>query len=204
MTSQCKITLTRHAFDRAIKALPITQHNRIWPLYIKFVKTTGVPETTIRVFRRYVKLEPSAIEEYIDYLVEVGQIAEAAKQLARIINDENFSSSQGKSKHDLWMRLSDLASKNPSHVKELKVEAMIRSGLAKFTNEVGKLWTALADYYIRLGNFDKARDIYEEGVNTVMTMRDFNQIWEAYSEFEYDLIKKMMADRNGGSLIGDH
>jgi pre-mRNA-splicing factor SYF1 len=199
MTSQCKITLTRHAFDRAIKALPITQHNRIWPLYIKFVKNTGVPETTIRVYRRYVKLEPSAIEEYIDYLVQVGQIAEAAKQLARIINDENFSSSQGKSKHDLWMRLSDLASKNPSHVKELKVEAMIRSGLAKFTNEVGKLWTALADYYIRLGNFDKARDIYEEGVNTVMTMRDFNQIWEAYSEFEYDLIKKMMAEMSGDS-----
>lgn len=49
------------------------------------------------------------------------------------------------------MRLSDIASKNPTQVKELKVEAMIRSGLAKFTNEVGKLWTALADYYIRLG-----------------------------------------------------
>lgn len=56
MTSQCKITLTRHAFDRALKALPITQHNRIWPLYIKFVKTTGIPETTIRVYRRYVKV----------------------------------------------------------------------------------------------------------------------------------------------------
>jgi len=194
MTSQFRLTQTRHAFDRAIKALPITQHNRIWPLYIKFVKNIGVPETAIRVYRRYVKLEASAIEDYIDYLVEVGQVGEAAIQLARVINDENFSSQQGKSKHDLWMRLSDLSSKNPSQVKELKVEAMIRSGLAKFTNEVGRLWTALADYFIRLGNFDKARDIYEEGVNTVMTMRDFNQIWEAYSEFEHDVIKKMMAE----------
>lgn len=194
MTSQVKITETRHAFDRALKALPITQHNRIWPLYMKFVKSVGVPETTMRVYRRYIKLEPAAIEDYIDYLVEIGQIGEAAKQLARVINDENFSSQQGKSKHDLWMRLSDLSSKNPNQVKELKVEAMIRSGLVKFTNEVGRLWTALADYYIRLGNFDKARDIYEEGVNTVMTMRDFNQIWEAYTEFEHDIIKKMMAD----------
>jgi pre-mRNA-splicing factor SYF1 len=75
------------------------------------------------------------------------------------------------------MKLSDLASKNPNEVKELKVEAMIRSGLNKFTNEVGRLWTSLADYYIRLGNFDKARDIYEEGVNTVVTMRDFKYVY---------------------------
>jgi pre-mRNA-splicing factor SYF1 len=56
MTSQLRITETRHAFDRAIKALPITQHARIWPLYIKFVKNAGVPETTIRVYRRYIKV----------------------------------------------------------------------------------------------------------------------------------------------------
>jgi pre-mRNA-splicing factor SYF1 len=59
MTSQLRITETRHAFDRALKALPITQHNRIWPLYIKFVKNAGVPETTIRIYRRYVKVRQS-------------------------------------------------------------------------------------------------------------------------------------------------
>lgn len=71
------------------------------------------------------------------------------------------------------MKLADLASNNPHETKDLKVDQMIRSGLSKFTNEVGRLWTALAHYYIRLGNFDKARDIYEEGVRTVMTIRDF-------------------------------
>lgn len=74
------------------------------------------------------------------------------------------------------MQLSDLASKNPDKVRELNVEAMIRSGLAKFTNEVGKLWTALADYYIRLGNFDRARDIFEEAIDTVITIRDFKYV----------------------------
>jgi pre-mRNA-splicing factor SYF1 len=54
------------------------------------------------------------------------------------------------------MRLSDVASKHPAQVKDLKVEAMIRSGLSKFTNEVGRLWTALADYYIRLGMQSKS------------------------------------------------
>lgn len=86
---------------------------------------------------------------------------------------------------------------------------MIRSGLKKFTNEVGKLWTALADYYIRLvshyllcsecsvahhfqGMLDKARDIYEEGIAEVITVRDFSLIWDAYSEFEYGLIQSTM------------
>jgi hypothetical protein len=28
----------------------------------------------------------------------------------------------------------------------------------------------------------------KEGINTVMTVRDFSQIWDAYTEFEYGLI----------------
>jgi pre-mRNA-splicing factor SYF1 len=163
-----------------LRALPITQHDRVWPLYITFLKHAGIPQTAIRVFRRYLKLESRAAEDYIDYLVSVGQVGEAAIQLARLLNDDGFVSDHGKSRHDLWMQLSDLASKNPNKVRELNVEAMIRSGLAKFTNEVGKLWTALADYYIRLGNFDRARDIFEEAVDTVVTIRDFKYVPQAF------------------------
>lgn len=196
------LTRTRHCYDRSLQSLPITQHEQVWPRYLKFVQRCGVSETAIRVFRRYLKLEPTHVEDYIDYLVGISQYDEAARQLAHAINDANFTSRKGKSKHDLWMWLSDLASKNPQSVRSIKVEPMIRSGLQKFSNEVGKLWTALADYYIRLGMFDKARDIYEEGLATVLTVRDFSQIWDAYSEFEYGLIQSTMevlaADEEAG------
>lgn len=43
-------------FDRALCALPITQHNRIWPLYLKFVMLYNIPETAVRVWRRYLKV----------------------------------------------------------------------------------------------------------------------------------------------------
>lgn len=33
--------------------------------------------------------------------------------------------------------------------------------------QVGRLWTSLADYFIRQGLFEKARDVYEEGLTTV-------------------------------------
>jgi pre-mRNA-splicing factor SYF1 len=34
----------------------------------------------------------------------------------------------------------------------------------------------------------KARDVFEEGMNTVITIRDFTQIWDAYATFEDNLI----------------
>jgi pentatricopeptide repeat protein len=40
----------------------------------------------------------------------------------------------------------------------------------RYTQEVGRLWCSLADYYIRLGLFEKARDIYEEAIDTATTV----------------------------------
>ena len=37
--------------------------------------------------------------------------------------------------------------------------------------QVGRLWTSLADYFIRQGLFEKARDVYEEGLTTVCARR---------------------------------
>ncbi len=44
--------------------------------------------------------------------------------------------------------------------------------------QVGHLWNSLADYYIRSGLFERARDIYEESIQTVTTVRDFTQVTE--------------------------
>lgn len=92
---------------------------------------------------------------------------EAAAQLAICVNDDAFLSPKGTTKHALWMRLCDMCAKHPQAVsKRLKVDAIIRSGLARFTDETGKLWCKLADYYIRLGQFERARDVYEEALAT--------------------------------------
>lgn len=55
MMNQCRVTKTRRIFDRALKALPITQHPRIWELYLKFARSVG-GETAIRLYRRYLKV----------------------------------------------------------------------------------------------------------------------------------------------------
>eukprot|EP00658_Telonema_sp_P-2_P002567 TRINITY_DN1096_c0_g1_i4.p1 TRINITY_DN1096_c0_g1~~TRINITY_DN1096_c0_g1_i4.p1 ORF type:complete len:438 (+),score=146.14 TRINITY_DN1096_c0_g1_i4:251-1564(+) len=186
------ITGTRHTFDRALRALPITQHEQIWPLFRKFVLDCGVKETAQRVWRRYLMLQPEQTEEYVKWLVDAGLLDEAAKRLADLVNNESFESIQGKSKHELWFELCDLIAKNPDKVTGMRVEAIIRQGLRKFTSEVGRLWCSLADYFIRKGHFDKARDIYEEAMSSVVTARDFSMVFDAYAQFEESLITAKM------------
>ncbi|XP_043940382.1 pre-mRNA-splicing factor SYF1 isoform X2 [Protopterus annectens] len=192
LTDQCKITRTRRTFDRALRALPITQHHRVWPLYLKFVRMYPLPETAVRVYRRYLKLCPENAEEYIEYLRSIDRLDECAVRLATIVNDEKFVSKEGKSNYQLWHELCDLISQNPDKVKSLNVGAIIRGGLTRFTDQLGKLWCSLADYYIRSGHFEKARDVYEEAILTVMTVRDFAQVFDSYSQFEESMIVAKM------------
>lgn len=194
MTSQCKVTRSRQVFDRALRALPITQHHRIWPLYLNFLKKFNIPETAVRVYRRYLKLFPENTEEYIAYLIQAERLDEAAQQLANIVDNEHFVSKHGKSNHQLWNELCELISKNPDKVHSLNVDAIIRGGLRRYTDQLGHLWNSLANYYVRSGLFDRARDIYEEAIQTVTTVRDFTQVFDAYAQFEELSLARKMDD----------
>ncbi|KAJ9583376.1 hypothetical protein L9F63_022283, partial [Diploptera punctata] len=194
LMDQCRITRTRQVFDRALRALPITQHHRVWPLYLKFLKIHDIPETAVRVFRRYLKLYPEDAEDYIEYLISIGRLDEAAMKLAYIVNKEDFVSKHGKSNHQLWNELCELISKNPDKVRSLNVDAIIRGGLRRYTDQLGHLWNSLADYYVRSGLFERARDIYEEAIQTVTTVRDFTQVFDAYAQFEELSLSKRMED----------
>ncbi len=85
-------------------------------------------------------------------------------QLAALVNDDRFVSLEGKSKHEMWADLCTLITRRPEKITSLNVDAIIRGGIRRYTQEVGRLWCALADYYIRLGLFEKARDVYEEAI----------------------------------------
>lgn len=193
LTQQKLVTRTRRTFDRALCALPVTQHDRIWDPYLIFVSQKGVPiETSLRVYRRYLKFDPNHIEDFIEFLLNSKLWQEAAERLAAVLNDDGFYSIKSKTKHQLWLELCDLLTSHSTEVSGLKVDAIIRGGIRKFTDEVGRLWTSLADYYIRRGLFEKARDIFEEGMTTVVTVRDFSVVFDAYSRFEESTLAAKM------------
>ena len=47
------------------------------------------------------KLQKENTEDYIDYLISIGWLDEAALRLADVINDDSFVSKDGKSKHQV-------------------------------------------------------------------------------------------------------
>ncbi|NWS91851.1 SYF1 factor, partial [Toxostoma redivivum] len=192
LAEQGRVTRTRRTFDRALRALPITQHRRLWPPYLSFVRRHPLPETAVRVFRRFLKLCPEEAEQYVSYLRSVGRLDEAAQVLARLVNDERFVSRQGKSNYQLWQELCELLSQHPDRVRSLDAGGIIRGGLTRFTDQRGRLWGALADCYVRCGHLEKARDVYEEAVQTVMTVRDFTQVFDSYARFEESVIGALL------------
>jgi pentatricopeptide repeat protein len=201
-------TVTRKTFDRALQALPITQHKDVWKCYIDWATGFGVPETAVRVYKRYLMYDPAYREDFVGYLMDIGQYEEAARQLSICLDDVHFVSPSGQTEHQMWMKLCDICAKHPeSVVNSLKVEAIIRSGIAKFSDEVGRLWCALADYYIRLGQFEKARDVYEEAINSVVTVRDFTIVFDAYVKVEESVlttkIRFLQENQDEGPESGD-
>ncbi|KAI6227241.1 hypothetical protein M3Y95_00705900 [Aphelenchoides besseyi] len=196
------ITETRRVFDRAIRALPVTQHMRIWPKYIEFLTSHNIPETTIRVYRRYLKIYPAARESFVDFLKEIDKLDEAATELVILVNEDKDVSEQGKTSFQLWSELCDLLSKNPNKIYSLNVERIIRQGIYRYSDQVGILWLSLAEFYLRKPNFERARDIYEEAMISVKTVRDFALIFDAYAKFmeritsrQMDIVRKASADQ---------
>ena len=181
LIKQKKITMTRRTFDRALQSLPITQHDMIWDLYIDFVRNCGVWETAVKVFRRYMLIEPSVVEQYIEYvncvcyfrklissyLIAIEKYDEAALELCKIINRDNYKSKNGTTKHEFWEKLMNIMVKHPTKVTSLNISQVIRSGIMKFPEEEGRWWCMLAEYYNRINNNEKARDVYVEIVMVV-------------------------------------
>ena len=230
LSDQRLVTRTREAFDRALRALPVTQHERIWKLYLEFVRRVNIPALAVRVQRRYLKLNVTAIHDYVDYLISAGFADEAARQLVVAIDsgiqlprrkkraasaaDSTAADNDAKSieaKRDaiaggerrLWLTLIDLCAKHASQVRSVRLEPVVRSALDRFKDESARLWIALADYSIRLGNFDRARDVFEEALATVSSVRDFSQLWDAYSRFEDELIAALMERAQAAGTADD-
>ncbi len=94
-------------------------------------------------------------------------------------------------------------SRDPSR---LNVTAIIKEdGLERFPDQSGRLWTGLATYWIKRGEFDVASATFEAGMKAVKTVRDFTQIFDAYAETSENVIAFMMDElaEDGGEEEDD-
>ena len=82
---------------------------------------------------------------------------------------------------------------DPANSRLLDVEGIVeRDGLSVYKDQAGRLWTGLATYWIKRGEFERATSTFERGLAAVVTIRDFTQIFDAYAEFSETMISTLM------------
>jgi pre-mRNA-splicing factor SYF1 len=106
------------------------------------------------VYDRYVKFNPLAKEDYIEFLLESDDLESALLVYRDILDDEGFISQKDKSEFQIWLEFCEFISKNPDRVpKELNSPVILKQAIARYQDEAGKLWIMLADFHTRSGNW---------------------------------------------------
>lgn len=157
------------------------------------------------------QIHPEDAEDFIELLVEERLYTEAINMYMNILNNTRFRSKHGKGHYQLWNEMIDLLVTHARLVETgyeygIDVESIIRSGIERFSDQRGKLWSGLATYWITRGSFEKARDIFEEAIITVMTVRDFTLVFDSYTEFEESVIGALMesaANRSSKGVVNE-
>lgn len=90
-------------------------------------------------------------------------------------------------KKDFHLRMIDIITDFPDKCM-VDGNVVIRDAIDKYEEERGKLWVKLSDYFIRRGQFDEAREILEEALDSIDNVKDFGIIFSAYCKFEEEMI----------------
>ncbi|KAM0880366.1 hypothetical protein ACQ4PT_033626 [Festuca glaucescens] len=200
-------------YERAMRALPGSY--KLWHAYLtELADAARALPVTHRAHADVNAAFERALAAGMSRMPRVWHIwRDAAEHLASAINDDGFVSVKGTTKRQLLLDLCGLLSQHPEEVAGMPVDAILRGSIREFPDKAGVLWTCLAGHYARPGLHGKARDVFEEGVRTATTVKDFRMVFDAYVHFEHavaaaelaqadtvDIQDFWLADRDGMDL----
>lgn len=232
---QRRITLTRQTLDQALRVLPLTLHERIWNVYLKFAAAleNWLPDTSAEIWRRYWRVaadrsDPKIASRHFECLMRCRLYDAAASLLVELAQNEppmlipsateTFSSSDP---HEIlpsqyWHELCRVITQHGAAIKTTPVEQVLKSAIEKAMQKsssladiqnrdgqgpihaTGIFWNALATWHIKQGRLEQAREIYEEAIRKVPSVRDFSLVFDAYSKMEESVIAFKLEERARG------
>ena len=136
--------MIRKTYDRALRSLPVTQHETVWGPYSQWALTIPCTKVAESILLRYGKIVPSVLPDLAEYLLQNHQPVKACKMYLQFLeNDQDYS---------LYFKLCSILS--DLNQNELDTDAIIRHGIKKYSDETGNLWNFLANYYQNQGMFE--------------------------------------------------
>lgn len=180
----------RQVFDRALMSLPVTQHPRLWQFFTETLlpmqeetataittrRTNGTQhaltlptETIVRLYRRYVQIQPTALEPFAKYLLAEGRHGDACQALIRLLDETVDDAAKDtplwQRRYTLWLLLCKTLSQHPdawsspqaSGHHAVHVSAVLRHAATLYTDVAGMVWCSAAEYHILSGRFEQVR-----------------------------------------------
>lgn len=215
------ITQTRVLCDRSLQELPVIQHRLIWPHFLDLADVAR-GSTGFGIWFRYYELTKYLPELGVKFLGEqkigfdtvVERLVSYSggqdlRRLNQVFANDILENSHslvllGKSQWQVYYEFLSLLvnrrkRKDPFLCKI--TENLAQNCMKKFPDQLGRVYVKLAQFYINTGDSAKAVDIFEKGIHTVMTVKDFTLIFDAYMEFEETSISKLVeAEEDGVKL----
>ncbi|ORZ33401.1 hypothetical protein BCR44DRAFT_1438412 [Catenaria anguillulae PL171] len=178
---ECMPGTLRQWFDRALQALPVTQHDRIWELYLPWTKR--YPDIAIHVHKRYLKLDPTHASAYVTLLMDSGNHALAATHVLKSLDSAAVTDDPVRTAA-LFDKLFSLLTSHPTALPAHLAEQVLRAGIRRMPTHAAKFHVALARMHLANGHMARARDVFEQAMRSVVSLRDFTQVFDAYLEVE--------------------
>ena len=191
LKSQGKIKKMILILNRALKNLSIIQHEKIWEIYIPWLKKLKIKKLAEKILEKYIKYNEYFKEEYIEYLLENKNIKKAVIFLIEIINNSDYYPIKN-NKYEYSMKVCKLISENSIEIENFNTENIFKYCLKKYSDEIGNIWVFYANFFLGKGNFEKTRSIFQKAVLNVNTRKDFGIVYNAFLNFEEGLAMVLM------------
>jgi len=81
------------------------------------------------------------------------------------------------------MELAEFIAKYPKRASHIPAEEILEQATTKYPEEASKLWVYRADYYSRLGLFERAREVFELSLDVCDSVSQFGILYSAYLKF---------------------
>lgn len=185
LMKQSDASLIRRKFNEALRNVSLFQHDKIWPMYLTFADevqgTIGAD-----IYMKYLTFEPRELELVLEKLIQFKDLKHSFDVFDKLISVKSNSL-------DIWLTFIDFLIRS-KYDNNIVFENLVRNGISKFPDQIGRLYTKVATFYIKRNNHLKARQIFEEGFHKSLTIKDFTVIYDGYTEFEEAVITKLVKD----------
>ncbi|KAJ1878449.1 pre-mRNA-splicing factor syf1, partial [Kickxella alabastrina] len=175
LAAQPDVGACRRAYDRALRAVAVTQHARIWHAYLRFARAVGGVACE-RVWARWVGMWPQGRARFAGTCMAAGLWARAAQMLV-----DDLGAHARSANGEAWAQLVRLVRAHPG-VLGGRTEPVLRDG----ARACAAAWPALAAHLAAQGKPARARDVFEEALAAVGRVADFAAVFDAYAAFEQE------------------